>query len=253
MPEPKDDESYDDWMDRCIPYVIDEEGLDQGHAIAKCNGIWEQEKNSMSENIERRHVPADQVEVREENDHMVIEGHAALFNSETEIMGAFREKIAPGAFRESIESDDIRALFNHDMNHVLGRNKSGTLDLTEDGDGLRDKIDLPDNSVGRNVAESVRRGDVTGQSFSFRAEEESWERNDEGLDLRTIEKATLFDVGPVTFPAYQDTDVSTAKRRYEEWRSKRQEPTEPEPDHSDEDAQRERELALKKKRIEMDA
>jgi len=170
----------------------------------------------MAEQVERRHIPED-VQVRQDGEEGVIEGHAALFDSETEIAGLFVEKIAPGAFAESVEEDDVRALFNHDVNQVLGRNTAGTLELEETDKGLRDQIELPDNTVGANVQESVERGDVTGQSFGFRVEEESWERTDDDeLDVRTVEKARIVDVGPVTFPAYEDTDVKAAKRSWRE-------------------------------------
>jgi HK97 family phage prohead protease len=134
-------------------------------------------------------------------------GYAAIFNTETPIGSWFREKIAPGAFANAIKSDDVRALFNHDSNLVLGRNKAGTLRLEEDDKGLRYEIDLPDTQVGRDVAVSLDRGDVDGSSFAFRATREEWDETGE-IPLRTVLEAELYDVGPVTYPAYEDSEAS---------------------------------------------
>ena len=161
------------------------------------------------------------VEVREEEDgdgnkSPKIRGHAAVFHEETRI-GSFKEKIVPGAFMESLAEDDIRALFNHDANHVLGRNKAGTLKLGEDGKGLAIEIDPPDTNTGRDLIELMRRGDITQMSFGFQVVRDSWQRvsDEEDSDLRILEKIKLFDVSPVTFPAYEGTDV--AVRSHDKW------------------------------------
>ena len=144
-------------------------------------------------------------------------GHAAVFNQETDIGGWFREKIAPGAFKESIREDDIRALFNHDPNFVLGRNTAKTLTLAEDDTGLKTTIDPPDTQFARDLAVSIERGDITQMSFAFQVLEEEWKTGEKKeLDLRTIKKVRLYDVSPVTFPAYQGTDI--ALRSQAAWR-----------------------------------
>jgi len=138
--------------------------------------------------------------------------------------GWFREKIAPGAFASSINTDDVRALFNHDPNFVLGRNKAGTLKMSEDERGLHIEIEPPDTQVARDLMVSLERGDISQMSFGFEVIKDSWERSTEGnnLDIRTLEKVRLWDVSPVTFPFYKETDV--AVRSHEEWQKTLNEP-----------------------------
>jgi hypothetical protein len=136
-------------------------------------------------------------------------GHAAVFDSPSEEMGwltPFREQIRPGAFSQSILADDIRALFNHNPDWVLGRNRSRTLQLFEDGTGLLVHIDPPETSWFQDLAISIRRRDISQMSFAFQSLDEHWEVKD-GMDLRVVERAKLYDVSPVTFPAYPQTDI----------------------------------------------
>lgn len=143
-------------------------------------------------------------------------GHAAVFNSLSEDLGGFREQILPGAFADAIASDDVRALFNHDSNYVLGRNVSGTLRLAEDVRGLAIEIDLPDTPTIRDlVAAPIERGDVSQMSFGFsvRPGGQDWAKDDEGRVVRSLKKLRLYDVSPVTFPAYRQTDVAVRELR----------------------------------------
>src|SRR5688572_2866304 len=111
---------------------------------------------------------ASPIEVREDGDKPnVLSGYAALFNTETVIGGMFREAVAPGAFRDAMGRDDVRALFNHDANIVLGRTGNGTVRLSEDAVGLRYEVDLPDTQAARDLMVSVRRGDISQSSFAF--------------------------------------------------------------------------------------
>jgi HK97 family phage prohead protease len=155
------------------------------------------------------------VEQREEVKGKTIVGHAAVFNT---IDGPewFREQIAPGAFSESIEQDDVRALLNHDPNMLLGRNKAGTLRLKEDDAGLHMEIEVPDTTVGNDLIKSIERGDISQASFAFEAIDANWETV-EGEEVRTIKKAKLYDVSPVTFPWYEATDIGL---RQAEWQQK---------------------------------
>lgn len=135
-------------------------------------------------------------------------GHAAIFNSLSEILaGGFRELIIPGAFAKTLESADIRALFNHNPSVVLGRSKSGTLRLKEDSTGLAIEIDPPDTQVSRDLMISIERGDINQMSFGFRTIADSWERVD-GKMIRTLSEIELIDVSLVTYPAYTDTDIA---------------------------------------------
>lgn len=138
---------------------------------------------------------------------MRFEGYAARFNSPSEDLGGFIEDIAPGAFAEAV-SGDVRALFNHDPNHVLGRTSAGTLTLREDGDGLRFEISAPDTGWARDLYTSVQRGDINQCSFAFDVIEDEWRHMSGAPDRRTLKKVRLYDVSIVTYPAYQATSVS---------------------------------------------
>ncbi len=145
-------------------------------------------------------------------DDPTIAGYAALYRTETVIADFFREQIAPGAFASALDgTDDVRALFNHDPNQILGRTKSGTLVLSETAKGLRYTVSLnPDDPQAMSVRAKIQRGDVSGSSFGFRVVKEQWEeaKTARDLPLRTILAAELFDVSPVTYPAYPQTSVT---------------------------------------------
>lgn len=137
-----------------------------------------------------------------------FEGYAARFNSPSEDLGGFIEDIAQGAFTEAIARDDVRALFNHDPNYVLGRTAAGTLTLEEDENGLRFDVDAPDIGWAKDLHESVKRGDIDQCSFAFDVEQDEWTRGKDGNpDRRTLKKVRLYDVSIVTYPAYQATSV----------------------------------------------
>lgn len=156
--------------------------------------------------MERRSLTAP-VEFREGDDgKKMVSGHAAVFNVITDIGGMFREKIAPGAFEETIKGGDIRSLFDHNSALILGRTKSKTLRLWEDEEGLRYEVDLPDTQVARDLRVSMDRGDIDGSSFAFRILRQNWDESGD-IPLRTIEKVELYEVGPVTFPAYPEAEV----------------------------------------------
>lgn len=163
--------------------------------------------------IERRAGPGLELRV-EDGELPMIRGYASVFGKLSEpIMGMFREQVAPGAFAPLLaRGPDTRALFNHDPNFVLGRTKAGTLRLREDDRGLQVEIDPPDTQVGRDVVTSIRRGDISGMSIGFTVQREEWSQPPEGsskLAVRTVlEFGELFDISPVTFPAFRATSVS---------------------------------------------
>jgi HK97 family phage prohead protease len=160
------------------------------------------------EKIERRTVPC---EYREGDGTTapVITGHAAVFDTPADIGGFFTEVIAKGAFTRAIkEGDDVRALWNHDANYVLGRTPK-TLRLSEDDKGLAFEIDAPTTQTIKDlVLEPMKRGDVSQASFAFIVTKEQWSEEDPKNPVRTILDVRLFDVSPVTFPAYNTTDSS---------------------------------------------
>jgi Escherichia/Staphylococcus phage prohead protease len=142
-----------------------------------------------------------------------LEGHIAVFNELSEDLGGFRELIAPGAFAETIKRDDIRALWNHNSDLVLGRLSADTLELEEDDIGLAFRNTPPDTSWFKDKIVSLKRKDVTGASFGFYTDEDNW-ASVEGKTVRTLLKVTLVEVSPgVTFPAYPQTDVALNSMR----------------------------------------
>ena len=171
--------------------------------------------------LERRAFVVDGLAIEQREDGKPrITGHAAVFNALSEDLGGFREQIMPGAFVEAIDKDDVRALFNHDPNFILGRNRAGTLALKEDARGLRIAIDPPDTQTIRDlVIAPIERGDVSQMSFGFsvRPGGQDWAKDDDGRVVRTLKKLRLFDVSPVVFPAYPQTDV--AVRSLTAWRA----------------------------------
>lgn len=131
------------------------------------------------------------------------------------------ERIMPGAFDQALKRpDDVRCLFNHNVDAVLGRSTSKTLTLRTDSAGLRFSCKLPNDVDGTRIAEKIQRGDITGCSMAFIAEDVVWREEGENT-YREILSVKLFDVGPVTFPAYTGTDVSLAKRSHGEFLSAR--------------------------------
>lgn len=143
----------------------------------------------------------------------VITGYAAVFNLLSEDLGGFRELILPGAFSQCLLGNpDVRALFNHDSNLLLGRTVAGTLRLSEDRAGLYFECDLPDTQAGRDVRASIKRGDLRECSFGFTVNGQNW-REEKGTDgktqtIRELTEVDVFDVSPVTYAAYPQTSVS---------------------------------------------
>ncbi len=161
----------------------------------------------MKQQLERRAFTCDEFRVlQDEGQQPKLRGHAAVFNSLSENLGGFREVILPGAFADAIVNDDVRALWNHNPDYVLGRNRANTLRLSEDATGLATEIDPPDTQWARDLMVSIQRKDVSQMSFAFRVLDERWEKKD-GQHIRTLTKLRLFDVSPVTYPAYPATDV----------------------------------------------
>ena len=135
-------------------------------------------------------------------------GYAARFNTLSQNLGGFVESVEPTAFNQTIKEADIRALFNHDVNQVLGRLASDTLRLTVDEIGLRYEIDMPDTALGRDLTVLMARGDINGSSFGFRVIDDAWGETTDGFPQRSLKQVALRDVGPVTFPAYTSSDVA---------------------------------------------
>lgn len=141
-----------------------------------------------------------------------IEGYAAVFDTPADL-GWFTEEIARGAFDDS-DTADVVALFNHDPNFPLARTSSGTLELKADETGLRYSFEVPDTSIGRDLLVMIERGDISQSSFAFTIEKETWIEEKGKNPRRVIEKVErLYDVSPVTYPAYQETSVMARKKQ----------------------------------------
>lgn len=149
-------------------------------------------------------------------------GYAAVFNSPTDL-GFFYEVVMPGAFDQSIsQGQDVRALYNHDAAHVIGRRSAKTLRLSTDATGLKVEIDLPDTSTARDLMANIQSGNIDGMSFGFRVKQENWiadQKEKEG-DLRQLVEVELIEVSAVTFPAYPDTTI--AKRNLDIYEAAKQ-------------------------------
>lgn len=150
-----------------------------------------------------------------EGEKPMMRGHAAVFDSPSETLRSgditFREIIKPGAFADAINGSDCRALFNHNPDNILGRSTAGTLRMSEDSSGLSIEIDPPDTMCARDLQVSMSRGDIREMSFGFSVPKggDSWTRDESGGWLRTINKVDrLYDVSPVTYPAYLETDCA---------------------------------------------
>jgi len=152
----------------------------------------------------RAGIPA---EIRADETGLKVEGYAAVFGQETDIGGMFREVIQKGAFSDAIGRDDVVFLINHD-GLPLARTRSGTLRLSEDDHGLKIETTLdPDDPDVKSIAGKMKRGDLDKMSFAFFPEIQEWDESGE-IPLRTIRKASLFDVSVVTTPAYEGTEIA---------------------------------------------
>lgn len=145
----------------------------------------------------------------EGDDENVIEGYAAVFNKDSQNFGGWIERVAPGAF-DDVLHDDAFALFNHEPNLVLGRNKKNVT-LTQDEIGLKYRIELPDTNTANELKTLVKRGIISQSSFAFTVNTQEWQHSEDRSipSVRTIKKMKrLYDVSPVTYPAYPDTTVA---------------------------------------------
>lgn len=166
---------------------------------------------------------ASKFETREDGEALYIEGYFAVFNSNYELFPGATESVAQGAFCDAL-GDDVRALIDHETRLVLGRNKSGTLELREDSHGLWGKVRINQNdSDAMNLYERVKRGDVDQCSFGFEILDEETEYKKNGAVHWTIKSVKLYEVSVCTFPAYEETSVSARKKDFEEIKKRKNE------------------------------
>lgn len=172
--------------------------------------------------IEHRTLKMQDMQTREgEDGNPYLEGYFAVFGDVYEVWEGATESIEQGAFTNSI-SGDVRALFNHNDDLVLGRTSAGTLELKQDSHGLWGRIKINRNdSDAMNAYERVKRGDVTGCSFGFNIEREEADYRDDGTVHWTIKEVNpLFEVSPCVFPAYQATNIASRGKDLEQMRKR---------------------------------
>lgn len=153
--------------------------------------------------------PDADVEIRADNGGMTFAGYAAVFNSWSEDLGGFRERIQPGAFARTLQRErNIRMFLNHNTDVVLASTRARTLRLAEDEKGLRVEADLPETTAGRDLAFLLSRGDVDSMSFGFAVPKNGQEWSSDGVE-RTLTEVRLYEVSPVTgWPAYPATSAT---------------------------------------------
>lgn len=175
--------------------------------------------------MEQRYIKFSEVSTRsDDNGSPILEGFFVRYDDVYEVGPGATESIAPGAFTDSIHGD-VRALYNHNTDVVLGRTSAGTLQLEDRSEGLWGRITVnPKDSQAMNVYERIARGDIDGCSFGFDIEKQSTDVKEDGSVHWTIEKVNpLYEVSPVAFPAYEATSIHARDKDLEEIRSRQAE------------------------------
>lgn len=181
--------------------------MSEGDAMAQMQAMYASEDNSSGRR--RRAFEVRDLRVVRRANGSTITGHAAVFNAPSDDLGGFREIIAPGAFGKDLAAPGVYALWNHDERFIIAGTNDGSLRLAEDDIGLRAEMDPMDTPTIRDlVVEPIRRGLVNKMSFAFDPIDDSWGTDRGGGTLRTLNSVKLYDVSPVTFPAYSQTDIS---------------------------------------------
>lgn len=179
--------------------------------------------------MERRTLKMQDAKIRERDGKRYMEGYFAVFDKPYRVFDDWEETIAPGAFQNALNSRaDVKALWNHNHDLVLGSTAAGTLTLREDAAGLFGSILINEKDQDAvNAYARVERGDVDGCSFGFdiKRQEESWENGE--YRTRILEVEPLYEVSPCTFPAYVDTSISARAKfdraqeeKRNQWREK---------------------------------
>lgn len=162
---------------------------------------------------ELRNLEIEDLEIRTDGP-VTIRGYAAVFDKLSKpLYGGFREQIAPGAFKWSIEHKNIFALWNHDDNQPIGSTRGGQMKLDEDSKGLHFELTPIDTTAGRDVAEMIRSGVVGGVSFGFIAKEDKWDMSDPKNPIRKLIDVDLLEISPTAFPAYPQTEVAVRSEK----------------------------------------
>jgi uncharacterized protein len=156
----------------------------------------------------------------ENPEELIIEGYFALYESETELFEGVYEIITKGAFTNTL-NNDVRALWNHNTQYVLGRSKSGTLEIREDDKGLYGVVRLPKTQYAQDLHELISRGDVDQCSFGFNILAEDLEELASGAYRWRLNEVELHEISVVTFPAYENTSVQARAKQFEQIQSRK--------------------------------
>lgn len=143
----------------------------------------------------------------------VLEGYAAVFNQQADVEGVFDEIILPGAFTKTLsEKHDVLALVNHNFDHVLGRTSNGMLQLSEDSNGLKFTLTLPDTDRASQVYQDVQCGNLKDCSFLFKTVIDEWDYSGQ-KPLCILKEVELIEVSIVSIPVYEGTEVSARSQK----------------------------------------
>lgn len=213
LPEPISGETQEQFIERCMgDETMQAEFEDEDQRYAICTAQWQKAHEASARAVEA--VLGD-VEVRtfhrgtlrvmpsDEGPGTIIGAPGIPYNRPSEDLGGFIERINPHALDETLGDYDVVCCRDHEDHLVLGRVSAGTLVLENTPQGLNYACVLPEVSYARDLAESIRRGDVCGSSFRFTVLEDRWDAS-----LREVLKMELYEVGPVTMPAYPSTALS---------------------------------------------
>lgn len=160
--------------------------------------------------VEVRALPLTEIELREEDGKgAVLKGQGIPYNKRSQPIGNFIEIIKPGAFTKSLKrGHEIKAFINHDPSMVLATTESKPpLKLSEAKDGVRYELEIPDTSYGEDLQKNVAAKRVKGSSFAFGTVLDRWRQDADGTNIREVLEAELYELGPVTNPAYLETGV----------------------------------------------
>lgn len=199
--------------------------------------------------VETRVFPVTEARVKraEDGSPQEIVTDVAVFDSLSENLGGFVERVEPGALQPA---EDVTSEFNHDPNQIMGRKSAGNLEIEETDESLRFRVNpVPETDDARNLVEKIDMGLVQGGSFTFRVHDETWEEREDEPDVRTIHEATFFEGGPVTHPAYPATatelrDTRVAERRHQRFREALEKDESEEQERENARRRRERRLRL---------
>lgn len=139
-----------------------------------------------------------------DEDKMIIEGYAAVFETETDL-GWCKEIISRDAFNNCNMSDCVLKYNHNDSCLILARTRNKSLELTVDSKGLKIRAILIDTTQNRDIYKMIRAGLLDKMSFAFAVKKQEWDYEN---DIRRItEISQLFDVSVVDVPAYDATEI----------------------------------------------